>query len=337
MPSKYSGLPPEYRREIRNLQRRLRRAEKSGFDISNIKIPTLETIGAEDIEYIHQLRGKALRQTYIPEWTEWMKVSSFDTRSSEYSYPKQFKTTTYERYKIDRQTGELIQKETKTERYDFKDKNDIEGIKTEEIQVSDKGNFGIPEYSQEEEPELEPYPVEETSSDKEETSEDKPEFIGHIGEQEAVDDNDHTYADTYERFVPLDSDIGSYDIFRVIESMIDKLPEAKTYRSRGDRKAGRAGTVIDLSPIKNGLRNFLSERKRSASEHNNLGGLAEYLEANYDFLQNLFERIEDYKDGETSTIGAYNTVLEIFKGNFLTDEEREETEEFFDEYFSLDS
>lgn len=329
MPSKYSGLPPEYRREIRNLQRRLRRAEKSGFDISNIELPNLENIGPKEISYIHSLSGKLLRQTYIPEWTEWMKVSSFDTRSSEYSYPKQFKTTTYERYKIDRQTGELIQKETKTERYDFKDKNDIEGIKTEEIQVSDKGNFGVPEYSQEEEPELEPYI-------NEETTEDEPEFIEDVEDYEDVDYDDFSYADTYERFSPFDSDIGSYDIFAAIQSMIDRLPDTKTYRSRGDRKAGRAGTAIDLTSMKNGLRNFLAERKRSASEHNNLSGLAEYLEANYDFLQSLFERIEDYQEGETSTVGAYNTVLEVFKGNFLNDEEREETEEFFDEYISLD-
>ena len=46
--------------------------------------------------------------------------------------------------------------------------------------------------------------------------------------------------------------------------------------------------------------------------------------------------MEDYQEGETSTIGAYNTVLEVFKGNFLSDEEREETEEFYDEYISLD-
>lgn len=223
----------------------------------------------------------------------------------------------------------MIQKETKTERYDFKDKNDIEGIKTEEIQVSDKGNFGVPEYSHEEEPELEPYT-------NEETSEDEPEFIEDIGDYEDVDYDDFSYADTYERYTPFDSDIGSYDIFTAIESMINRLPDNKTYRSRGDRKSGRAGTAIDLSSIKNGLRNFLAERKRSASEHNNLSGLAEYLEANYDFLQSLFERMEDYQEGETSTIGAYNTVLEVFKGNFLSDEEREETEEFFDEYVSSD-
>lgn len=328
MPSKYSGLPPEYRKEIRNLQRRLRRAEKSGYDVSNIQLPSIENITPSDIENIRALRGDVLRQTYLPEWTEWMKVSSFDTRSSEYYYPKHFRVTTYERYKIDRESGELIQKETKTERIDFENKNDIEGIKTEEIQVSDKGNFGVPAYTYEEEPELEPLKEEEPVVQSS-TRDNEEEFYN-------ADLNDFSYADDYERFTPTDSDIGSYDIFTAIESMINRLPDSKTYRSRGDRKAGRAGTPIDLSPIKNGLRNFLSERKRSASEHNNLSGLAEYLEANYDFLQSLFERIEDYKEGETSTIGAYNTVLEIFKGNFLTDEEREETEEFFDEYFSLD-
>lgn len=328
MPSKYSGLPPEYRREIRNLQRRLRRAEKSGHDISHIQLPSIENITSSDIENIRALRGDALRQTYLPEWTEWMKVSSFDTRASEYSYPKQFKTTTYERYKIDRETGELIQKETKTERIDFENKNDIEGIKTEEIQVSDRGSFGVTPFSNEEDVELEPL--------KEEPEDYSSDFDEEENEWDDVDLNDFSYADEYERFTPFDSDIGSYDIFTAIESMIDRLPDTKTYRSRGDRKTGRAGTAIDLSSMKNGLRNFLSERKRSASDHNNLAGLAEYLEANYDFLQSLFERMEDYQEGETSTIGAYNTVLEVFKGNFLSDEEREETEEFYDEYISLD-
>ena len=330
---KLSPIRQEYNKEYKKLQQRVKSAKAKGWDVSSFQMPKYQESGShlgKRIEELKELKRSYLYHFFTPpsdyegrfksntsKWSEWINVINVDSpfRISVLPDDPYYRTEKQIRVKTNKY-GEIIERQ---QRHIIRNLDDdtITVLKQEPITEETFEQNLERIKAQTELPELETDDIEEVEEiDDQDLSYDDRE------------DYDDEYYEDYEREYAKSTDITVFNIFDLIERKIDDIKDSREYRTKYQYYKKKSGRMIYTAGYRERLRETLHERIRIAKSNGTTEALADYLYDNYEALQAAFEAIDYYLNSEDAAQTAYLQALEILKGGNLTDEEREEIEDY---------
>lgn len=330
---KLSPIRQEYNKEYKKLQQRVKSAKAKGWDVSSFQMPKYQESGShlgKRIEELKELKRSYLYHQFAPpagyegrfksnasKWSEWTHVLNVDSpfRISVLPGDPYYRTEREIRVKTNKY-GEVIERQQRHIIRNLDD--DSTTVLSQEPITEETFEANVERLNTRNEP-----PKVETE-DIEEVEEISDQDISY----DDWEDYDSDYYGDYDREYAKSTDITVFNIFDLIEQKIDSIKDAREYRTRSQYKHKKSGRMIYTAGYRERLKETLHERIRIAESNGTTGALADYLYENYEALQAAFEAIDYYLNSEDATQTAYLSALQILKGGNLTDEEREEIEDY---------
>lgn len=346
---KLSPIRQEYNRQYKLLQRRLKSAQKQGWDISGFEAPKYQESDShlgKRIQELKELKGAYLRSFLTPPkqnydgwkpiklfddepiWSDWVTVEILQTFLPDYINHKYDEARLIKQIKISQnEYGKIIGGEERTAWEDLETGN-ISRFGESQYITPEQAEFYIERYSKLHESQPDTEDIEEVKEyEQEESPEYQDVYYDYYGDDEDEEYDTDEY-DSYGRDKISNNEISVFNIFDLIESKIDNIKDSHEYRTRTQYRHHRSGTEVNTAQFREKLKTTLHERVAQAERNGTLGALADYLSENYEQLQDAFETIDHYlSDGGTAE-GAFVKALEILKGGNLTDNERADIEDY---------